>query len=187
MWTVNFLMFKLVLEKAKEPEIKLPISTGSSKKQESSRKISISALLTMPKPLTDAGKEWGWEEKGTAEDEMVGWHHWLDGHGFGWTPGAGDGQGGLVCCGSWGCKESDMTERLNWTELSSLSDFFNAGGVLHLKNFIIPYTNDTLTWHFLPQLLHVTFKTTKMFCIAFSFLRSQCCFKSVESLIIQSF
>ena len=53
------------------------------------------------------------EEKGTTEDEMVGWHHWLNGHGFGWTPGVGDGQGGLVCCGSWGRGESDMTERLN--------------------------------------------------------------------------
>ena len=51
------------------------------------------------------------------EDEMVGWHHRLDGHGFGWTPGVSDGQGGLVCCSSWGCKESDMTEQLNLTEL----------------------------------------------------------------------
>ena len=63
----------------------------------------------------DAGKDWG-QEKGTTEDEMVGWHHWLNGHGFGWTLGVGDGQGGLACCGSWGCKESDTTERLNWTE-----------------------------------------------------------------------
>ena len=55
----------------------------------------------------------GQEEKGTTEDEMVGWHHRLDGHGFGWTLGVGDGQGGLVCCGSWGCKELDTTERLN--------------------------------------------------------------------------
>ena len=47
------------------------------------------------------------------EDEMVGWHHQLNGHGFGWTPGVGDGQGGLACCGSWGCNELDMTERLN--------------------------------------------------------------------------
>ena len=47
------------------------------------------------------------------EDEMVGWHHRLNGHGFGWTPGVGDGQGGLACCDSWGCKESDTTERLN--------------------------------------------------------------------------
>ena len=66
----------------------------------------------------DAGKDWGQEEKGTTEDKMAGWHHWLDGHGLGWTPGVGDGQGGLACCGSWGCKESDMTEWLNWSELS---------------------------------------------------------------------
>ena len=67
----------------------------------------------------DAGKDWGQEEKGTIEDEIVGWHHWLNGRGFGWTPGVGDRQGGLACCGSWGHKESDMTERLNWTELDS--------------------------------------------------------------------
>ena len=52
----------------------------------------------------DAGRDWGQEEKGTTEDEMVGWHHRLNGHGFGWTPGVGDGQGGLACCGSWGRK-----------------------------------------------------------------------------------
>ena len=66
---------------------------------------------------SDAGKDWG-QEKGTTEDKIIGWHHRLDGHGFGWTPGVGDGQGGLACCGSWGCKESDTTERLNWTELN---------------------------------------------------------------------
>ena len=66
----------------------------------------------------DAGKDWGQEEKGMTEDEMAGWHHRLDGHGFGWTPGVGDGQGGLACCGSWGCKELDTTERLKWTELN---------------------------------------------------------------------
>ena len=65
----------------------------------------------------DAGKDWGREEKGMTEDEMVGWHHRLDRHGFAWIPGVGDGQGGLVCCGSWGCKESDTTEWLNWTEV----------------------------------------------------------------------
>ena len=65
----------------------------------------------------DAGKDWGQEEKEMTEDEMVGWHHWLDGHGFGWTLGVDDGQGGLVCCSSWGCKESDKNERLKWTEL----------------------------------------------------------------------
>ena len=61
----------------------------------------------------DAGKDWRQEEKGTTEDEMAGWHHWLDGLEFEWTPGGGDGQGGLACCDSWGRKESDMTEQLN--------------------------------------------------------------------------
>ena len=65
----------------------------------------------------DAGKDWRQEEKGTTEDEMVRWHHRLNGHGFEWTPGVGDGQGVLACCSSWGHKESDTTERLNWTEL----------------------------------------------------------------------
>ena len=65
--------------------------------------------------LIPAGKDWGQEEKGTTEDEMAGWHHRLDGRESEWTPGVGDGQGGLVCCDSWGHKESDTTERLNWT------------------------------------------------------------------------
>ena len=66
----------------------------------------------------DAGRDWGQEEKGMTEDEMAGWHHWLDGHGFGWSLGVGDGQGGLACCNSWGHKESDTTEQLNLTELN---------------------------------------------------------------------
>ena len=66
---------------------------------------------------SDAGRDWGQEEKGTTEDEMAGWHHQLDGREFEWTAGDGDGQGGLECCDSWGHKESDTTERLNWTEL----------------------------------------------------------------------
>ena len=65
----------------------------------------------------DAGRDWGQEAKGTTEDEMAGWHHWLDGCEFEWTPGDGNGQGGLACCDSQGCKESDTTEWLNWTEL----------------------------------------------------------------------
>ena len=64
---------------------------------------------------SNAGRDWGQEEKGMTEDEMAGWHHWLDGHESEWTPGVGDGQGGLACCDSWGHKESDTTERLNWT------------------------------------------------------------------------
>ena len=65
---------------------------------------------------SDAGRDWGQEEKGTTEDEMAEWHHRLDGHEFEWTPGVGDGQGGLTCCDLWGRKDSDRTERLNWTE-----------------------------------------------------------------------
>ena len=66
---------------------------------------------------SDAWRDWGQEEKGMTEDEMAGWHHRLDGHEFVWTPGVGDGQGGLACCDSWGHKESDTIEQLNWTEL----------------------------------------------------------------------
>ena len=67
---------------------------------------------------SDAGRDWGQQEKGMTEDEMAGWHHWLDGRESEWTLGVGDGHAGLVCCDSWGRKESDMTERLNWTELN---------------------------------------------------------------------
>ena len=77
----------------------------------------------------DAGKDWGQEDTKTTEDEMVGWHHWLNGHGFWWTPAVGDGQGGLACCGSWGHKESDTTERLNWTSTWDIPD------VLSLMDF----------------------------------------------------
>ena len=63
-----------------------------------------------------AGKDWRWEEKGTTGDEMVGWHHQLNGHEFEQAPGASDGQGGLACHSPWGCKESDVTEQLNWSD-----------------------------------------------------------------------
>ena len=66
----------------------------------------------------DAGKDWGQEKKGETEDETVGWHHKLEGHEFEQALGVGDGQGSLSCCSPWGCKEFDMTERLNWTELN---------------------------------------------------------------------
>ena len=70
----------------------------------------------------DAGKDWGQGEKGTTEDEMIGWHHQLSGHEFGWTPGVGDGQGGLACCSSWGCRV-----RHDWaTELNCSFMFFSS-------------------------------------------------------------
>ena len=68
----------------------------------------------------NVGKAWRQEEKGTTEDEMIGWHHWLDGHEFDQAPGVNDGQGSLVCCSPWGRKESDMAECLNWTELKTI-------------------------------------------------------------------
>ena len=72
---------------------------------------------------SDAGRDWGQEEKGMTEDEMAGWHHWLEGRESEWTPGVGDGLEGLECCNSWGRKESDTTEWLNWTELNWLRNF----------------------------------------------------------------
>ena len=75
----------------------------------------VKGWLTWKDP--DVGKDWEQEEKGTTEAEMVGWHHGHSGHSFGWTLGVGDGQGGLACSISWGYKESDTTEQLNWTDI----------------------------------------------------------------------
>ena len=86
---------------------------------------------------SDAGRDWGQEEKGTTEDEMAGWHHQLDGHKFEWTPGVGDGQGGLACCDSWGLKESDMTERLIWSDLIWCFPDFKQP-TIHPPTFIYP-------------------------------------------------
>ena len=92
---------------------------------------------------SDAGRDWGQEEKGTIEDEMGGCHHRLDGHEFEWTPGVGDGQGGLECCDSWGGKESDTTERLNWTELSPYIIYFSLFSLRGLANTIVSYHENT--------------------------------------------
>ena len=73
----------------------------------------------------ETGKDWRREEKGTIEDEMVGWHHQFNGHEFEQVPGDGEGQGGLVCCSPWGHKELDMTEWLNWTELRASGSWTN--------------------------------------------------------------
>ena len=81
---------------------------------------------------SDAGRDWGQEEKGMTEDEMAGWHHGLDGCESGWTAGVGDGQGGLVCWGSWGHKESDMTEWLNEPKYILYSLYFHFS-LLHFK------------------------------------------------------
>jgi len=73
---------------------------------------------------SDAGRDWGQEEKGMTEDEMAGWHHWLNGRESEWTLRVGDGQGGLACCDSWSHKESDTTEQLNWTDSLYITDHF---------------------------------------------------------------
>ena len=73
----------------------------------------------------DAGRDWGQEEKGTTEDEMAGWHHQLNGHEFEWTLRVSDGQGGLACCDSWGRKELDTTEQLNWAALKGKINYIH--------------------------------------------------------------
>ena len=101
---------------------------------------------------SDAGRDWGQEEKGTTEDEMAGWHHWLDGCESQWTPGVGDGQGGLACCDSWGHKESDMTERLNWTELIDVCSF------LAYKQLVShAYSSYSLNYYTNTHILHIIY------------------------------
>jgi len=85
-----------------------------------------------------AMRNWGQEEKGMTEDNMAGWHHQLDGREFEWTPGVGDGQGGLECCNSWGCNESDITEQVNWTEEPFILKTKQTSGYLY--HFILHFT-----------------------------------------------
>ena len=134
----NWCFWTVVLEKALESPVDCKEIQPVHPKGNQSRIFTVRTDVEAETPILwppdakswltgkdpDAGKDWGQEEKGTTEDEMVGWHHRLDGHGFGWTPGVGDGQGGLACCSSWGHKESDMTERLKWTELAIVRVFF---------------------------------------------------------------
>ena len=84
----------------------------------------------------DAGRDWGQEEKGMAEDEMAEWHHSLDGHEFEQAPGAGDGQRGLVCFSPWGCKEWHVTERLNWTALCREGWVFKTNIYTHTHTYM---------------------------------------------------
>ena len=86
----------------------------------------------------DAGRDWGQEEKGTTEDEMAGWHHWLNEHESEWVPGDGDEQGGLPCSDTCGLEELDTTERLKWTELS-WTDVYSY--TFNLENLEMPDQN----------------------------------------------
>ena len=85
---------------------------------------------------SDAGRDWGQEEKGTTEDEMAGWHHGPDGRESEWTLGNGDEQGGLASCDSWGHKELDMTDQLNLTEINPLSDALFASIFSHSEGYL---------------------------------------------------
>ena len=86
---------------------------------------------------SDAGRDWGQEETGMTEDEMAGWHRRLDGREFEWTLGDGDGQGGLACCNSWGSKESDTTEQLNWIDALKTSSHLKYRIQLLLNNMYL--------------------------------------------------
>ena len=93
----------------------------------------------------DAGKDWRWEEKGTTEDKMVGWHHWSDGHEFEQATGVGNGQRILVCCSPLGHEESDMTVWLNWTEF--IIELFRNFGVWNIeiyKKYIFGNSDDKI-------------------------------------------
>ena len=119
---------------------------------------------------SDAGRDWGQEEKGTTEDEMAGWHHWLYGCEFASTPEVGDGQGSLVCCNSWGCKELDMTERLNWTELNVNSRWILFHKSEDFKNHGVVFSSN---------------KARFFFCCLFVYV-TRSCFKAVISLNVSS-
>ena len=103
----------------------------------------------------DAGKNWRQEEKGTSEDEMIGWHHRFNGHEFEQAPGVADGQGSLECCRPWGCKELDMTERLNWTVSNFLQpmDYSPPGSPIHgvsqasILEWVAISFSRTSSWH----------------------------------------
>ena len=121
-WCFWWCFWSAVLEKTLESPLGCKeIQLGHPKGDQSCmfiRRTDVEAETPILWPL-DAKSWLIWKYPDSGEvwrDEIVGWHHQLDGHEFGWTPGAGDGQGGLSCCSPWGCKESDMTERLNWTE-----------------------------------------------------------------------
>ena len=118
---------------------------------------------------SDAGKDWRWEEKGTTEDEMVGFHHWLSGHEFEPAPGVGDGQGSLVCCSPQDHKESDTTQQLNWTE-----------ACLPLASSFISQKTSLLFWQFRLTLLFATqrhLSDTCSYCFTDVLVQSFGCYK----------
>jgi len=131
----NWCFWTMVLEKTLESPFQSPvhpkgsqswISIGRTDAEAETPKLwppDAKNWLTRKDP--DAGKDWRQEEKRTTEDDMVGWHHWLNGHEFEQALGVGDGQGNLVCCSPWGRRESDTTEWLNWTEQTNYTSKTN--------------------------------------------------------------
>ena len=119
----------------------------------------------------NAGKDWRREEKGPTEDETVGWPHWLNEHDFEQTPGDSEGEGSLVCCSPWGCKESDTTEWPNnnnslrylvWAQRTrtfsvSCLRFF----LKHLKNYFVLWIGNPFTWHEAQKLQGITVKVER--------------------------
>ena len=117
----NWYFWTVVLEKTLESKKIQPVHPEGNQSWVFIGRTDAEAETPILWPLIwkdpDAGKDWRLEGKGMTEDEMVGWHHWLNGDEFQWTLRVGNGQGSLAFCSPWGCKESDTTERLNWTEL----------------------------------------------------------------------
>ena len=118
---------------------------------------------------SDAWMDWGQEEKRTTEDEVAGWHHGLNEHEFEWTPGDGDGQGGLACCDSWGPKDSDMTEWLNWTEIKIISSLYCSWLCVFLIQEYPKFFKDEAVsipqnlWSYLSRLRTVPFQSLDFF------------------------
>ena len=120
--------------------------------------------------VSHPGRDWGQEEKRTTEDEMAGWHHWLDGRESQWTPGVGDGQGGLECCNSWGRKESDMIERLIWSDLIS-HPYMTTGKTIALTIWTFVGKVMSLLFNMLSRFVITLLSRNKRFLI--SWLQSQ--------------
>ena len=110
---------------------------------------------------SDAGRDWGQEEKGTTEDEMAGWHLWLDGRESEWTPIVGDGQGGRACFDSWGRKESDMTELLIWSDL-----IFTYLSIIYLYVYVSMSTIHHLSFYHL-CIYHPSLSTLICLCLSY--------------------
>ena len=134
-WELKTWWFRIVVEKTLESHLDWkikPINPKGNQPWTFIGRTDAGAPILLPPDMKsqligkdpDTGKDWGQEEKGVTEDEMVEWHHWLNGHEFEQTPGNSEGQGSLACCSSWGCKESDMTEQLNWTDEVNLLDIW---------------------------------------------------------------